>query len=77
MATKAERTMFVATESFGGEINGRPFNAVKGRTYLYSDHPAVSKWPMFFGRLEPTFETPNSEPRMEQATAAPGEKRGA
>ena len=43
-----------------------------------SDHPYVRKWPEFF---EP-FVFPHpvkraGEPRIEQATAAPGEKRGA
>ena len=59
------------------------FNGERGETFLVgqaveSDHPYVRKWPEFF---EP-FVFPHpvkraGEPRIEQATAAPGEKRGA
>ncbi len=69
----AERTMLVATESFtGGLRDGSAFTVVKGVTTLYSDHPAAQLWPQFFRVLAVTHETPG---RVEQATAAPGEKR--
>jgi hypothetical protein len=47
----------------------------KGATF-WSDHPAVKRNPDWFRVYEPTHQTPG-ESRIEQATAAPGEKRGA
>ena len=42
-----------------------------------ADHPAVKKWPDKFGPLQFPYPVHRSEPRIEQATATPGEKRGA
>jgi hypothetical protein len=60
-----------------------PFNDAEGNPYrkgdvIEPDHWAVRKWPQFFGPF--VFPHPvkrSSAPRIEQATAAPGEKRGA
>jgi hypothetical protein len=38
-----------------------------------ADHPAVRKYPMYF---EPMVARHQAKPEVEQATAAPGEKRG-
>ena len=69
--------MLVATETFkGGLGDGTDFDAVKGQTRVWADHPAVKRWPQHFRAISVTFETPGS-PEFESATAAPGEKRGA
>lgn len=63
----------VVLESFIGKIKGgdedRFFRA--GELIRPSD-PAVKKWPHMFGNARFLHD-----PRIEQATAAPGEKRGA
>lgn len=51
--------------SFVGRISGRQIQFTYNEV-VAPDHPAVRKWPQFFGPLET---------RIEQATAAPGEKR--
>jgi hypothetical protein len=48
---------------------------VAGQLYR-SDDPVVVKYPMQFRALK-VLSTVKREPRVEQATAAPGEKRGA
>jgi hypothetical protein len=68
MATAAAETL-VVTDGFVANINGVDTAFRKGET-IASDHPAVKKWPQFFGKQD-------ISQRIEQATAAPGEKRGA
>lgn len=59
------------------------FNGERGETFhvgeaVEADHPYAKKWPEFFGPF--VFPHPvrrTVEPRVEAATAAPGEKRGA
>jgi hypothetical protein len=46
---------------------GRSVKVVKGQAFEDS-HPAVKKWPQMFGKPESTHP-------VEQATAAPGERR--
>jgi hypothetical protein len=76
MAKATERTLMVATTSFWTtQSDGTPFVVQDGRTMLWSDHPAVRANPNSFKIVTATYET--QEPRIEQATAAPGEKRGA
>ena len=41
---------------------------------IEADHPAVKKWPHCFGPIELRHPV-KREPPVEQATAAPGEKR--
>lgn len=57
-------------ESFIGKLGSADVVFRKG-DLVKADNPAVKKWPQFFGAA--TF---HHEPRIEQATAAPGEKRG-
>lgn len=76
---KAEQpaTVLVVLDSFTGEVNGESVNFIKGQA-IEPDHPGVRKWPDKFGPF--TFPYPvkrRAEPRIEQATAGPGEKRGA
>lgn len=47
---------------------GKKIDIIRGQRYEDS-HPAVKKWPQMFGLV-------NQSPIIEQATAAPGEKRG-
>lgn len=47
---------------------GKKIDVVRGQRYEDS-HPAVKKWPQMFGLV-------HQSPIIEQATAAPGEKRG-
>jgi hypothetical protein len=48
--------------------HGKKIDVVKGQRFEDS-HPAVKKWPQMFGLV-------GSDRAVEQATAAPGEKRG-
>jgi hypothetical protein len=69
-----ERILLVATTSFIGlNADGSSFHARAGETIVWSDHPAVATYSEWFRPVSATYETP----RIEQATAAPGEKRGA
>ena len=69
MAIKEADTL-VVLESFVGLVGSEERMFRKGESIRASD-PAVKKWPQFFG---PAIF---NEPRIEAATAAPGEKRGA
>ena len=56
--------------------------AAEGELYregevIEADHWAVKKWPEFFCPLTFPHPVKRAQPRIEQATAAPGEKRGA
>lgn len=70
MATKEAADSLVVLESFVGLVGGEERMFRKGE-HVRANDPAVKKWPAFFapGNF--------NEPRVEQATAAPGEKRGA
>lgn len=60
-----------ALDSFVGEISGEKLDIRKGDLFE-ADHPAVQRWP---GMFEPVrFRFP-VQGRVEQATAAPGERR--
>ena len=60
-------------QSFFATLDGQNVSFRKGEL-INGDHPAVRKWPDNFGPL--TIPRRSSD-RIEQATAAPGEKRGA
>ncbi len=57
---------------FPGKVikEGRSVNVVKGQNFD-SNHPVVLAFPAMFGEIERV----KVEPTVEQATAAPGEKR--
>lgn len=59
-------TTVIALESFVGRIDKGDVVVRKGDK-LPTNHPAVKKWPQLFSR--------DDEPPVEQATAAPGERR--
>ena len=69
---KSPPSVLVALESFVGEINGERLSFSKGDA-VEADHPIVKQVPHLFGPL--VFRYPIRD-RIEQATAAPGEKRG-
>jgi hypothetical protein len=58
----------VVLQSFIGRIGGADTHFRQGES-IDSAHPAVKKWPAFFGQ-------PIIRHEVEQATAAPGEQRG-
>lgn len=71
---KAERPpLLVARESFVCDLDGQLCDIHQG-DLIEADHPLARKYPKLFG--EPFLRFP-VERRIEQATAAPGEKRGA
>ena len=71
MATK-DKSIVRALRSFAGNLDGEEVAASEDDLF-YTDDPAVRKWPELFGPVR----VRNQRPDVEQATAAPGEKRGA
>lgn len=70
MAAADKPDTLVVLESFAGSVNGEDRVFRQGEPVRASD-PAVKKWPHLFGP-----QSIYNEPRaVEQATAAPGEKR--
>jgi len=73
MATRSSSTeLMVVLESFTGGADGGEARFFRAGELIRASDPAVKKWPGYFG---PT-SSPHDEPAVEQATAAPGEKRG-
>jgi hypothetical protein len=72
MANKSQTLQ--ALQSFTCEVAGQRYDLRKG-DLIEADHPIAEGWPDFFGPL--VYRYPMDRPRVEQATAAPGEKRGA
>lgn len=70
MATKP--AFYTVAESFVGTLDGADAEYRKGEV-VDADDPAVRKWPELFVPLV----VRSHRPAVEQATAAPGEKRGA
>lgn len=68
----ARATYYQVRESFVGSFDGEPVEFYKGEV-LEADDPALKRWPENFVPLA----VRTSRPAVEQATAAPGEKRGA
>lgn len=68
MAT-SDTGQLVVLQSFIGNVDGADVVFKAGET-IDARHKAVKKWPAFFG-------PPKATVHVEQATAAPGEKRGA
>jgi len=67
----AQATFYTVTESFVGTLGGREVEYHKGEV-VDADDPAVKKMPLHFAPLI----VREQYRRTEQATAAPGEKRG-
>lgn len=69
MATPDKSETLIALVSFTGRVDGEDRVFLQGEPVRASD-PAAKKWPHLFGQ-----QRIYNEPRIEQATAAPGEKR--
>ncbi len=69
---KTTDAIYVVRETFFGTLDGEEVAYYRGEAVDATD-PALKKWPERFAPL--TF--PHRRPEVEQATAAPGEKRGA
>ena len=63
--------IYVAKESGSAEVEGKPFTFVRGVTRIRAGHPALRQLGQFFKPVEE-----NVHYDIEQATSAPGEKRG-
>lgn len=67
---KQEPTMMIATETGVVEIDGVPHNFTKDQTRVDPTSEIFRAVPQYFKPIEAHY------PRVEQATAAPGEVRG-
>lgn len=74
MAKAAEPALMIATSNFTGGIGGRNITIREGMIFR-ADDQAVQTWPYAFRPI--VVHESNPEPKVESATAAPGEKRGA
>ena len=74
MPVKQKSGLVQVKEAFAGTFEGTPLVLNVGQVFQ-DDDPYVRQWPQFF---EPLDAKPfrDSRPPVEQATAAPGEKRG-
>ena len=72
MPRKSEPRLYVATEtaSVPDPDEGTPVTLIAGHTIIDENDPLYRKFPDLFGPVQP-----RSYRRVEQATAAPGEKR--
>jgi len=68
MAKAQAPSLLVARESFVAELDGQQFDIQEGDLFE-ADHPLVHKLPKAF--IAPRLRFP----KIEEATAAPGEKR--
>lgn len=68
-------TFYTVTESFVGSLGGHEVEYHKGQV-VTSDDPAVKKMPLHFEALVVSDNSGQRRGDVEQATAAPGEKRG-
>lgn len=64
-----------ANTSFNATVDGVAIAIHEGET-IDADHPIVRRYPQYFDSVAVIHRTSRSEPIVEQATAAPGEKRG-
>jgi len=69
---RAADAVLEAKTSFTATVAGDRIDIHVGDR-IDADHPAVRQWPEHFGPLTVQHRTPAT---VEQATAAPGEKRG-
>lgn len=64
-----------ANTSFNATVGGVAVAIHEGET-IDADHPLAQRYPEYFQSVKVMHRTPRT-PVIEQATAAPGEKRGA
>lgn len=72
MATTKKVAYYTVATSFLGAVDGDSIEYHKGEV-IDSDDPALKRWPEYF---QPLVVREHLGGRVEQATAAPGEKRG-
>ena len=70
----AKSEIYMVIASFIGSLNGVEVEYHEGEI-VDADDPALAKWPRHFGPV--AFPHRKATPVVEQATAAPGQKRGA
>lgn len=68
MPRKREGRIYTPKDSFIADIDGFPTPLVRNRDYVREGHELLRRFPDMFEPMEVTYE-------VEQATAAPGEKR--
>jgi hypothetical protein len=71
MATKTKTkpvAILVATETFSCDIDGAPFVVKRDVTRVRADNELYERYPQCFKPVDESYE-------VEQATAAPGERR--
>jgi hypothetical protein len=68
-ASRLRLEMYVATVTFYVVIDGKQTMVKKGRDLVRAGHPLLERYPDNFKPVHVRFD-------VEQATAAPGEKRG-
>ena len=61
-------------DSFSGKLGDEVFDFRRGEP-VPADHPVVAQWPTMFEPISSRFIVDRKAERVEQATAAPGEKR--
>lgn len=71
----AKATHYTVTESFVASLNGAEVEYHKGEV-VEADDPAIKKMPLHFEELVVRGHEDHRRVAVEQATAAPGEKRG-
>lgn len=81
MAAKSKPEVYVARESGSVDIDGIAFVFVKGATFAEVGSEVLKRVPSAFVPIVAHYRADKSEqkglrPAVEQATAAPGEKRG-
>jgi len=64
------RTIYTPKDTFVADYNGAPTTFKRGRTFVHGDHELLKLFPTMFTELRVHYD-------VEQATAEPGEARGA
>lgn len=72
MTKQADRQIFVCSETFISNYEGAPIKFVQDLTRVRAGHPLLTQFPDKFKPVDAHYEVPE----VEQATAAPGERRG-
>lgn len=72
----AAPAIFICRETFAGQHDGAPLTCHKGVTRVAAGHPLLDVYGVYFEPVsrDVHFGAPTGE--VEQATAAPGERRG-